>query len=76
MPTRTWKTQIFKRDSVAVQAEFQLAKYERIVQVVNMPSVMLPQLLDIMNSNQPESVHVTVKGWLNFFKKYSNSFFL
>ena len=33
MPTRSWRTQVFKRGSVAVQAEFSLAKYERIIQV-------------------------------------------
>lgn len=60
VPARTCTVQTFKANSAATESEYHVAKYDRTLQVEDVPSTTLPLLLDILQQHQPEGVTVAV----------------
>lgn len=60
-PARTCKVQTYKPFSTNVEHRYELAVYERTVQIDDIPSTVVPLLLETLQQNSPEGVNITVK---------------
>lgn len=61
VPARTSHTQIYKPLSSVVESEYNLALYERVVQVENLSSTLAPILIELLQTNIPAGVQMTIK---------------
>jgi len=60
-PAKTSKVTLLKPRTSLVLAEYDLAIYERTVQMLDVPSTTAQILIDIFQTNLPEGVTLTVK---------------
>lgn len=61
VPARTSRIQIYKPFSGIVESEYNLALYERVVQVENLSSTLAPILIELLQTNIPAGVEMTIK---------------
>ncbi|XP_064621898.1 large ribosomal subunit protein mL48-like isoform X2 [Lineus longissimus] len=61
VPARTTKIQTLKPNSSILQNEYNLAMYERVVQISDVPSTKMPLLLEVLNQHLPSGVNLNVK---------------
>lgn len=60
-PARTCKIQTYKPNSTNLEHEYELAEYERTVQIEDVPNTLIPLLLETLQTNSPEGVNLTIK---------------
>jgi len=60
-PATTCKVQTYKPNSTNLEHEYELAEYERTVQIEDVPNTLVPLLLETLQLNSPEGVNLTIK---------------
>jgi len=60
-PARSSHIEVFKPNSTNVLHTYQLATYDRTIQVENLPSTTASVLFQVIQSNTPEGVKVCIK---------------
>ncbi|NXF97049.1 RM48 protein, partial [Eubucco bourcierii] len=61
MPTKTSEVQFLEERGSKMQLDAVLTTHQRVVQVTGLSSTFAPIFLEIIQSSQPEGVHLLVK---------------
>ncbi|CAC5422063.1 MRPL48 [Mytilus coruscus] len=61
VPGKAAKVELFYPESEKVEHNYNLTKYERVVQIENVPSTLLPIFIDAMKLNAAPGIEVTIK---------------
>merc|ERR1719471_1934722 len=59
-PATTWQAFTYAEESTVVQDTYQLDLYERNIQIVNVQTIDLPILIDIIRKTLPEGVQLSI----------------
>lgn len=61
VPARTSTVQNYKPFSINIETAYNLAMYERTVQVEDIPNTLAPILMEVLQQNAPEGVNICIK---------------
>nr|XP_005308573.1 39S ribosomal protein L48, mitochondrial [Chrysemys picta bellii] len=61
MPTKTMEVMLMQEKGSRQYLDAVLTTHQRVVQISGLSSTFAPVLLEIIQSNQPEGVHLSVK---------------
>jgi len=61
VPARTCTAQSYRQQTSQVEQQYNLSLYERVVQVDNLSSTLAPILIQLLQSNMPAGVQMTIK---------------
>jgi len=61
VPARTCTAQSYRAGTSQVEQQYNLALYERVVQVDNLSSVTAPVFIQVLQANMPAGIQMTIK---------------
>nr|CAG4650682.1 EOG090X0MUO [Sida crystallina] len=60
-PGKSYKIHTLKPASAVIETEYQLSKYERVVQLADVPATKIPLFLEVIQTALPEGVELNVR---------------